>query len=299
MRFVLLAAAAAALCGCGYVGDPLPPALNIPVAVSDLRAVQRGDKLILNFTVPALTTEQIALQSVSALDIQIGDQLIAAQAPEPGAATHLELPAKAWYGKDVEIRVVLAGPKGRRSAASNPVAIRVMEPLQTPTNVKAESHPQGVRVSWTEADGRASKFRITRVPEGAAVVDKPEYIDQSVEIGKEYKYSVVALSEGSESLVSEQASVTPKDIFAPTTPKGLTAIAGLNTIELAWERSPESDTKSYRVFRDDQLLTPDVEAPAFSDKQVRSGQSYRYSVSAVDQTGNESARSAVIEVTAP
>jgi fibronectin type 3 domain-containing protein len=299
MRFVLLAAAGAALCGCGYVGDPLPPALNIPVAVDDLRAVQRGDKLILDFTAPALTTEQIALQSISALDIQIGDQLVAALAPEPGAATHLELPAKAWYGKEVEIRVVLAGPKGRSSAASNPAAIHVMEPLQTPADVKADSHPQGVRVSWTEADTRANKFRVTRVPEATAVVDKPEYIDQSVEVGKEYKYSVVALSEGSESLVSEQATVIPKDIFAPATPKGLTAIAGLNTIELAWERSPEPDTKSYRVFRDDQLLISDVEAPAFSDKQVQSGRKYRYSVSAVDQTGNESARSAVVDITAP
>jgi hypothetical protein len=299
MRFVWLAAAAAALCGCGYVGDPLPPALNIPVAVSDLRAVQRGDKLILDFTAPALTTEQIALRSITALDLQIGEELVAAQAPEPGAETHLELPAKAWYGRDVQITVVLTGPKGRRSAASNAAAVRVMEPLQIPTNVRAEPHPQGVRVTWTEADTRATKFRVSRIPEATAVVDKPEYIDQSVEIGKEYKYAVVALSEASESLVSEQASVTPKDIFAPTMPNGLTAIAGLNTIELAWERSPEPDTKSYRVFRDNQLLAPDVEAPAFSDKQVQSGQKYKYSVSAVDQTGNESARSAPVEVTAP
>jgi fibronectin type 3 domain-containing protein len=174
-----------------------------------------------------------------------------------------------------------------------------LEPLQTPTGVKAESHPEGVRVSWTEADSRANRFRVSRVPEATAVVDKPEYIDRAVELGKEYKYSVVAVSDASESLASVEASVVPKDTFPPTTPTGLTAIAGLNTVELAWERSPEPDTKSYRVFRDDQLLAPDIEAPAFSDKQVRSGQKYRYAVSAVDQAGNESARSAVVEITAP
>ena len=43
--------------GCGYVGDPLPPALNIPVPVADLNAVQRGDQIIIQFTVPQMTTE--------------------------------------------------------------------------------------------------------------------------------------------------------------------------------------------------------------------------------------------------
>jgi hypothetical protein len=299
MRSVLLAAAAAALCGCGYVGDPLPPALNIPVAVSDLRAVQRADKLILDFTAPTLTTEQVTLRSLSGLDIQVGDQVIAAEVPKPGAPTHIEMPARPWFGQEVGIRVVLTGPKGRRSSTSNLVAIRVLEPLQTPTNVKAESHPEGVRVSWTESDPRAKSFRVSRVPEANALVEKPEYIDRAVELGKEYRYSVVSLSDASESLASGEASVIPKDTFPPTTPTGLTAIAGLNTVELAWERSPEPDTKSYRVFRDDQLLAADIEAPAFSDKQVRSGQKYRYAVSAVDQMGNESARSATVEITAP
>lgn len=299
MRRGLLVAAAAVLCGCGYVGDPLPPALNIPVAVSDLRAVQRGDKLVLDFTAPALTTEDITLRTFSGLDVQVGDQVIAAEVPKPGSPTHIELPARSWFGKEVGIRVVLTGPKGRRSSASNLVAVRVLEPLQPPTNVKAEPHPEGVRLSWTEADSRANKFRVSRVPESSAIVDKPEYIDRAVELGKEYKYSIVAISEASESLSSNETSVVPKDTFAPTPPIGLTAIAGLNSVELAWERSPEPDTKSYRVFRDDQLLAGDVEAPAFSDKQVRSGQKYRYSVSAVDQIGNESARSAAIEIAAP
>ena len=72
-----------------------------------------------------------------------------------------------------------------------------------------------------------------------AVVDKPEYIDKAVEIGKEYQYSVVAMSDTGESLPSEQATVIPRDIFAPAAPANLHAIAGVNTIELAWDRNPE------------------------------------------------------------
>src|SRR5579885_3098954 len=48
---------ALALAGCGYIGDPLPPLLNIPARVNDLAAVQRGGKLIVQFTLPRVTTE--------------------------------------------------------------------------------------------------------------------------------------------------------------------------------------------------------------------------------------------------
>jgi len=41
-----------------------------------------------------------------------------------------------------------------------------------------------------------------------------------------------------------------------------------------------------------------IEAPTFSDSKVESGKKYRYTVSAVDGTGNESDRSATAEATA-
>jgi fibronectin type 3 domain-containing protein len=42
-----------------------------------------------------------------------------------------------------------------------------------------------------------------------------------------------------------------------------------------------------------------VTTPAYSDRVVQSGKRYRYEVTAVDQKGNESARSAPVEATAP
>lgn len=45
--------------GCGYVGDPMPPALNIPMRVIDLNAEQVGARMKLRFTIPDLTTEKL------------------------------------------------------------------------------------------------------------------------------------------------------------------------------------------------------------------------------------------------
>lgn len=299
MKFALLALAAVLLAGCGYVGDPLPPALNIPAPVEDLRVIQRGDKLLIDFTAPALTTEAIGLTSFVSAEILAGESAVTIPLPKPGEASHAELPARQWIGKELAVRVVLGGPKGRKSAESNVVTLRVTEPLGTPVDVRAEPHPEGVRVSWKPAGGMLTKFRVTRTPAAAAVVDKPEHIDKTAELGKEYSYTVTALTETGESLASAPVPVLRVDVFAPPAPSGLNVIAGVGSIELAWDRNPEADLQSYRVYRDGQVLADGVETPSFSDRQVTSGQKYRYAITAVDRAGNESTKSVEVEVTAP
>jgi hypothetical protein len=296
MRFVSVVLAAALLAGCGYVGDPLPPALNIPVAVTDLRVVQRGDKLVLDFTAPELTTDEIVLTNITALSVLIGEDRAIATPPKPGTPAHVEIPVRQWVGREAPVRVVLAGPKGQESVESNSVMLRILEPVGTPTNIQAEPHPEGIRVSWTAT---APTFRVTRDPAAEATVDKPEFVDRAVEMDKEYKYTVTAVSGTAESVPAAPVSVTARDRFAPSVPANINAVAGVNSIELTWERNTEADMKSYRVYRDDVVIGQDVEAPAFSDKQTMAGQRYRYAVSAIDQRGNESAKSAAVEITAP
>ena len=97
---------------------------------------------------------------------------------------------------------------------------------------------------------------------------------------------------------SQEVSVTPRDIFPPSPPVNLAAIAGVSSVELNWDRSSDPDLKSYRVYRNDAVILQDVDTPSFSDKQVKAGERYRYTVTAIDQSGNESAKSAVVEVTA-
>src|SRR5260370_31040335 len=60
------------LAGCGSVGEPLYPALNIPTSVTDLTAVERRDKLDLNFTIPPRSTDGLRLKEIGSLELRIG-----------------------------------------------------------------------------------------------------------------------------------------------------------------------------------------------------------------------------------
>src|ERR1700680_600834 len=60
------------LAGCGSVGEPLYPALNVPTRVIDLTAVQRGDKLDVHFTIPPKTIEGLVLKQIGNIELRIG-----------------------------------------------------------------------------------------------------------------------------------------------------------------------------------------------------------------------------------
>ncbi len=95
-------------------------------------------------------------------------------------------------------------------------------------------------------------------------------------------------------------AITLADKFPPEVPAGITAVVGVNTIELEWERSTESDFKGYNVFRSVdgapfEKVASLLEAPTYSDTNVQPGKTYRYAVSAVDLLNNESERSAAVQ----
>ncbi len=104
--------------------------------------------------------------------------------------------------------------------------------------------------------------------------------------------------------IAGPVSVTPKDIFPPAVPTGLTASIGIGSIEMAWERNTEPDFKEYRISRAEGSgafvqIAAGLEAPTYSDRNVESGKHYRYRITAVDQSGNASEPSNPVEATAP
>ena len=141
-----------------------------------------------------------------------------------------------------------------------------------------------------------------------------EALDRTAAFGQTYEYrarrtEAVSLDGHSLELLGQQSepvTVETRDTFPPAIPKDLAAAAdsGSRAIDLSWTADTEPDLAGYIVYRHivrGDGITSDLlqrisgasplAAPAFHDTQVQPGTKYAYSVSAVDQSGNESGRS--------
>ena len=211
--------------GCGYLGDPKPPALDIPSRVTDLRAAEYGDKILVEFTLPALTTEGLALTKVKSVELRVSvgvaSQNVNLKAAGPGPV-HEEIGAGEWIGKDVLLTVRATGPKGKTSEWSNAVPLAVGVPLGVPANLVAENVAEGVRLRW---QGSGPRYRIFRAftgpaPERLAESDQLEYVDRTTSYGNMYRYFVQAVTADGlrQSEISEVVAITPRDTFPPAVP---------------------------------------------------------------------------------
>lgn len=108
---------------------------------------------------------------------------------------------------------------------------------------------------------------------------------------------------------SAPVTVDAKDVFAPSVPEGLAAVADAEAgaIDLSWEPSPESDVAGYIVYRRVEgrswrRISPEgklVTVPAWTDETAQRGVRYQYSVVAVDRDGNQSGKSSSVEEELP
>jgi hypothetical protein len=321
------ALAALLMTGCGYVGDPLPPLLNIPGRVTDLRVIERAERIVVEFTVPELTTEGMPLK-LGSVDLRAGPpgpepfdaEVWAAGAKrldtsgaKPGPV-RVEFPALGWNGAEVFVRVRILSDRGKDGGWTDFAILRVIAPLERPSGLKAEAVAEGVRLAWSgPRRAQEVRFRVRRrsgtgAAAEVATVSGAEWLDRGTRYGESYEYWVQAVvnagGANAESEISEAATVQPVDKFAPATPAGVTVLAGPASIELTWDRNTEADLAGYYLYRAagdgaferiGALLT----TPNYSDTQARPGVRHRYAASSVDQLGNQSGRSAPVEMTLP
>jgi hypothetical protein len=307
--------------GCGYVGNPLPPALKRPVMVTDLAAVERGSKIYIHFTIPKKTTEDLPIKGQEDIELRIGvppapfnmetwihtsDRVPQTKIVPHGPLAEVELDATKYYGKTVDIAINVHGPSGRSVGWSTFQILPIVPALPKPEGLAASDAPDAVHLEWHAA---APEFRIYRklvaVPDWQQIGTSPRasYTDPTIEYGKTYQYFVQADEKTdntyAESDLSDVVTVKPVDKFPPAVPTGLSAITGARSIELRWDRNVEKDFASYRIYRSGNKIAEDLTAPAYSDRDAQPGQKYQYQVSAVDTAGNESAKSAGAEGTIP
>jgi hypothetical protein len=126
--------------------------------------------------------------------------------------------------------------------------------------------------------------------------------DRSVALGQRWCYAVatvVSTEPVVESVRSNEACVSVRDIVPPASPTGVAALGGPDGVEVSWSPSSETDLASYRVYRAPAEGGPrqrlgEVTPPetALRDATAAPGARYVYTVTAVDGAGNESPVSA-------
>jgi hypothetical protein len=181
------------LVGCAAVGPPRPPSLELPKPPTDLRAARKGDKVVLSWTVPALTTDHQAVRSLGTTRICRGSEVVmkecgtavgeaaavasAAATPENGRASR-PLPhgsgSKSNTGQKVaasytdnlfsgsvrpetlgfaSYAVEVLNANGRGAGLSNSARVPLAQTLPAPVDFGFQVTGQGVVLNWTAAPG--------------------------------------------------------------------------------------------------------------------------------------------------
>jgi hypothetical protein len=181
------------------------------------------------------------------------------------------------------LQLTVAAP---REARSSPLAPAPPSPTQTLVVHGRDGEDPGHAIDTSALFNQRYRYVVERVP-------LLELSGRSVEI---------------QGLPSESIEVTTTDVFPPAVPQGLVAVAdaAAGAIDLSWTPDSDNDLAAYRVYRRDvqgslpaqRVASVGVET-SFRDTAVQPEHAYAYSVSAVDQTGNESKRSPEVEETLP
>jgi len=203
-------------------------------------------------------------------------------------------------------------PEVEASGESNLIAIRLHRKLLTPV---PESKPGGKRGLMAAAPEALEQGLL--VESGA---QSGRAIDAGIRFGDTYEYRaqrVARLTVDGKPLelageLSAPVRVEVKDVFPPAVPRGLAAVATAAengteaSIDLSWQPVAEADMAGYAIYRREGdgpweriSAAQPVVGPGFRDRHVEQGHTYRYSVSAIDQGGHESARSGETEETVP
>ena len=221
------------MCGCASIGAPVPPSLELPKAPTDLRAVRKGSKVYLTWSVPTKTTDRQNVRrpgptricrSLNAMMSQC-DTPVGNVAPtkasaevsrnEPGKKMQAEfvdtLPPNLQQQNPTRMATYAIEPlnlDARSAGLSNQVQVALAPTLPPPENIKAQILADGVILTWDcetfpiEPAALRYVYRIYRhSPETGADVKLSDetcpggrYEDHAIEWQKHYEYRIAVLT---------------------------------------------------------------------------------------------------------
>jgi hypothetical protein len=177
--------ATAFLAGCGTPGVPLPPSLELPKPVTDLRAARKADKVYLSWSVPTQTTDGQTVRRLGpaqicrAIDSVIKEcgtpagTIPPASVPQSGSAQGKKAQGKSSNPATkiqasfvdtippeiqkenptghITYAVSVLSEDGRSAGLSNQVQVPATPTLPPPAGFQAQVTADGIVLSWAES----------------------------------------------------------------------------------------------------------------------------------------------------
>ena len=313
--------------------EPLPASAFERNAVATEDKIATEPEAITRFSrVPTLPKAQFeklserieSIEEANLGSVTAGDRLLFSDAP----------PFVTTDGRPVRLTyAVVTEGVSARSEASN-LAVIIPLPVATPpAGLVAEPKAEGVTLTWEapstsvlrEASPVIAGYHIFRTAPGAelnhlskpinnAPVTSTTYSDTPPYGEHEYRVTAVAASGPPliQSDLSAPAAATFRDLVPPPPPASVTPLVQGNAIRLIWDAVEAADLAGYKVYRMEGRGHIDIveagEIPVvvhpilettYLHSPVSLGIAFRYAVTSVDKSGNESVRTWSDWVVAP
>jgi hypothetical protein len=219
------------LSNCAQTAPPVPPSLELPKPVTDLRVSRKGDKVFLRWTVPTQTLDGESIRALGPAHIcrsfdsnmnqcEFSGREVKSNLPimEKGKATpKVEASYTDTLSPDLQqdstkvltYAVSVLNQSGRGAGISNKVQVSAAPTLPPPADLNAQVTADGVVLQWTATslptDGLHRFYRTYRrleesnndVVGGELPLESPttQFVDHGFEWGKTYYYHVNVVTE--------------------------------------------------------------------------------------------------------
>jgi hypothetical protein len=191
LAWFALATMLAGLTACGTAGIPRPPSLDLPQPVRDLRAVRKGDRVFLAWTIPSQTTDGQNIRHVGPTEVcrskdtpaldcsHLAGEFVAtavqsttqnnpgtgtsANAAKPKADFVDNLPSAIFdTAATSELFYAVSAQNEKRHSAgtSNIVSVPALRSVPPPSDFQAQVTAQGVVLHWTPSDHPAPSLEL-------------------------------------------------------------------------------------------------------------------------------------------
>lgn len=255
--FLCLAfAAAVLLVGCGAPGEPTPPAPLIPSTVTDLSAHQRGDAVLLTFTLPRKSTTGDRLTDTPAIEVLRGTTKEDGAPDAKSLRVVATIPGELVVRELKEERVEVTDPISPEDTKAHP-GTKIVYVLRTRVSKKRAS-----------ANSNAVVLKMYPVPERITAVQT-----QVTETAIELVWKAPGRTSGGEPLINTVSYRVYRGEIDPASAEA----AAMDPMQAKWRVKPA-------------LLVP-ADGPSYRDVAFEFGKTYVYLIRSVISVAEEAIES--------